>query len=53
MEIIQANSRDISTDNLKALLQVEWLLKAIYLLGEILCPFKILLKILKGFKIIL
>lgn len=39
MEIIQANSRDISTDNLNALLQAEWLLKTIYLLGEILYPF--------------
>lgn len=39
MKIIQANSSDINTDNLKALLQAEWLLKAIYLLGEILYLF--------------
>lgn len=30
---------DISKNNLKALLQAEWLLKAIYLLGEIMCTF--------------
>lgn len=39
MEIIQANSMDINNNNLKTLLRAEWLLKAIYLLGEITCTF--------------
>lgn len=39
MEIIQANTTDISKNNLKALLQAQSLLKAIYLLGEIMYTF--------------
>lgn len=39
MEIIQANSMDINNNNLKTLLQAEWLLKVIDLLGEITCMF--------------
>lgn len=39
MEIIQVNAMGIGKDNLTALLQAEWLLKAIWLLGEITCTF--------------
>lgn len=39
MEIIQANSTDINNNNIKTLLQAEWLLKVIYLLGEIMSIF--------------